>query len=219
MAQRVLYGPATHMEVTHTMNRILAVAGLFALACAPAAEFGANEDDLSRTEFTGIETRQALSYLNAVSYDEFVALPFISKPQATATLAHRHGFDAKVGTIDDNLFNSIAEWDAISGIGPATIGSLVAYVSSRGAKDYTTVEGITITRPEANGLVKIANLATFEQLDLEVGLAPYQAQGFMNFRAQGKFTSVDQIAAIPGIGPVAMYKLLAYLWEFEPVSE
>jgi competence protein ComEA len=50
--------------------------------------------------------------------------------------------------------------------------------------------------------------ATLEQLDALPGVGPVTAQKILDYREQhGAFTSVDELDAVPGIGPARMEQL------------
>ena len=52
------------------------------------------------------------------------------------------------------------------------------------------------------------NMATVEQLDTLPGVGPVTAAAIVAWRqANGKFTSVDQLADVDGIGPARLEKL------------
>jgi competence ComEA-like helix-hairpin-helix protein len=59
----------------------------------------------------------------------------------------------------------------------------------------------------SNGLVPL-NTATLAQLDTLPGIGPATARGILAYRqAHGAFRSLDELAAIPGIGPVRLKQL------------
>jgi len=58
------------------------------------------------------------------------------------------------------------------------------------------------------GEVLDLNMATVEQLDTLPGVGPVTAAAIVAWRqANGKFTSVDQLADVDGIGPARLEKL------------
>ncbi|MEB3983401.1 ComEA family DNA-binding protein [Mycobacterium sp. 663a-19] len=64
-------------------------------------------------------------------------------------------------------------------------------------------------KPKAGGPVDL-NTATVEQLDALPGVGPVTAAAIVAWRqANGKFTSVDQLADVDGIGPARLEKLRA----------
>ena len=64
-------------------------------------------------------------------------------------------------------------------------------------------------KPNAGDVVNL-NTATTEQLDALPGVGPVTAAAIVAWRqANGKFTSVDQLADVDGIGPARLDKLRA----------
>jgi competence protein ComEA len=87
---------------------------------------------------------------------------------------------------------------------PSVLGSSVS--SGTAAAGPST----TRTRPGKSGPAGVINLntATVQQLDALPGVGPVTAQAIVSWReAHGKFTSVDQLGDVDGIGPGRLEKL------------
>lgn len=90
---------------------------------------------------------------------------------------------------------------------PATMGSSVSSEPSATASAGTPqAPG---TNSASGGLVDL-NTATVEQLDTLPGVGPVTASAIVAWRdANGRFTSVDQLGDVDGIGPARLAKLRA----------
>ena len=67
--------------------------------------------------------------------------------------------------------------------------------------------GADAARPGAAGPVRL-NTATLEQLDALPGVGPTTAQRILDYRQEnGAFSSVDELDAVPGIGPARLEQL------------
>jgi competence protein ComEA len=92
---------------------------------------------------------------------------------------------------------------------PKAFGSSVASASAPipGAPTPAPVSGSV--KPKAGEVIDL-NTATVEQLDALPGVGPVTAAAIVAWRqANGKFTSVDQLADVDGIGPARLEKLRA----------
>jgi competence protein ComEA len=90
---------------------------------------------------------------------------------------------------------------------PAALGSSVATGSTPTSGAPAPVSGSA--KPKAGEVVDL-NTATAEQLDALPGVGPVTAAAIVAWRqANGKFTSVDQLADVDGIGPARLDKLRA----------
>jgi competence protein ComEA len=90
---------------------------------------------------------------------------------------------------------------------PSALGSSINSGSPSPSKAPTPVPGSG--KPKAGEVVDL-NSATVEQLDALPGVGPITATAIVAWRqAHGKFTSVDQLADVDGIGPARLDKLRA----------
>jgi competence protein ComEA len=90
---------------------------------------------------------------------------------------------------------------------PSALGSSITSGSPSPSKAPTPVPGSG--KPKAGEVVDL-NSATVDQLDALPGVGPITATAIVAWRqAHGKFTSVDQLADVDGIGPARLDKLRA----------
>jgi competence protein ComEA len=88
---------------------------------------------------------------------------------------------------------------------PTAMGSSIS--SEPGAAAPTDTPPTTGSAPAPGGLVDL-NTATPEQLDTLPGIGPVTAAAIIAWRdANGRFTSVDQLGDVDGIGPARLEKL------------
>jgi hypothetical protein len=126
-------------------------------------------------------------------------------------IARRDGPDGKNGTGDDNLFDNVAEVDAVPQVGEATLELLVTFARDAGYVTddgvYGVVEGLTLTVVEAEAALGLANRASLTELDLDVGLDARAARGIVDGRP---FARLDDVAAVPYVGAAAIEDLVVY---------
>lgn len=90
---------------------------------------------------------------------------------------------------------------------PTALGSSVAAGTTPTSKSPTPGQGSA--KPKAGAPVDL-NTATAAELDALPGVGPVTAAAIVAWRqANGKFTSVDQLADVEGIGPARLEKLRA----------
>jgi competence protein ComEA len=90
---------------------------------------------------------------------------------------------------------------------PTALGSSVASGSAPAPGASAPVSGSV--KPKAGEVLNL-NTATVQQLDTLPGVGPVTAAAIVAWRqANGKFTSVDQLADVDGIGPARLEKLRA----------
>lgn len=90
---------------------------------------------------------------------------------------------------------------------PAALGSSVS--SGPAVSGTSTAPGTTPAHPRGTpGEVVDLNTATAQQLDALPGVGPVTAAAIVKWReTHGKFTSVDQLGEVDGIGPARLEKL------------
>lgn len=94
----------------------------------------------------------------------------------------------------------------VSGL-PAALGSSVASGSTSASRTPPPGPGSGPARPKAGDVLDL-NTATVDQLDALPGVGPVTAAAIVAWRqTNGKFTSVDQLADVDGIGPARLEKL------------
>lgn len=130
----------------------------------------------------------------------------LDKRAATGIIRHRDGKDAKAGTKDDDLFGSIQEIDDIKWVGDSALSALLAYATAEGwvtvdEDYYGTIETVTFTKTEADAIVILANTATQDELDVDVGLDSRAAK---NIVADRPFTTLEEVAAVKYVGATAL---------------
>ena len=87
---------------------------------------------------------------------------------------------------------------------PAAMGSSIGAEPGTGPPEAATTSG---NASAPGGLVDL-NTATVEQLDTLPGIGPVTAAAIVAWRdANGRFTSVDQLGDVDGIGPARLEKL------------
>ncbi len=92
---------------------------------------------------------------------------------------------------------------------PTALGSSVASGSTPTSKPPRPGPGSGSVKPKAGEVLDL-NTATVEELDALPGVGPVTAAAIVGWRqANGKFTSVDQLADVDGIGPARLDKLRA----------
>ena len=132
-----------------SVSSMLAVLLVAAPACddgaAPgsdsaAASFGIGKADEAQNGFSACELREVLEVVNeSTATAETLKTAGKLDPRAAAGIvAHRLGPDGVAGTGDDDLFDDLAELDAIDFVGPVSLKDLVAFVKSRCVYDLAT---------------------------------------------------------------------------------
>lgn len=114
-------------------------------AAAPGADpqgasFGIGKADEAQKGYSACELREVLEVVNesASTPDMLKAAGKLDPRAAAGIVAHRLGPDGVAGTGDDDLFDDLAELDAIDFVGPVSLDNLVAFVGDRCVYDLAT---------------------------------------------------------------------------------
>lgn len=148
--------------------------------------------------------------INTASESELTKLPGIGKSKAAAIVAHRAA---------NGPFRSVDDLTKVKGIGAKTMEAIRPMVSIGGGvqggggaapgAETRPAEGAAPKAPKASasGLVDL-NTATESELTSLPGIGPAKARAILAFRAQaGRFSSVDQLRSVKGIGEKTMEQL------------
>jgi hypothetical protein len=112
-----------------------------AIACTDAPEadvVDGIDDDVVGTgkadglAFSPAETAALLELVNTATLGELDDEVPLDRRAAAGIVAHRDGPDGIDGTDDDDLFDDLAELDAIAWVGPVAFASLLAYADAHG---------------------------------------------------------------------------------------
>ncbi len=179
-----------------TMLRLPIAARLLALllassvglvACAADPDDDGEESSSDESDLTegSPEARAVLALVNAreTTFEVLTKEGGLTAPTASAILAHRDGPDGAIGTDDDDPFDTLAEVDAIRGVGAATLKKLVAlakkrgYLASGGAANvlfsplpYDQSHLARVVR-EIDGATSTIDIAMYSYSDAKIGAA------------------------------------------------
>ena len=150
------------------------------------ASFGIGKADSDANGYSACELREVLEIVN-----ESIATPEMLKGKAkmdaraaTGIVAHRLGADGIAGSGDDDLFDDLAELDAIAYVGPKTLDALVAHVRPRCLVDLTTrpyIDNTTFAETSGGGWTR-------NEVEIE---ATYTVDGITGRKLREILTSKD----------------------------
>lgn len=183
------------------MSRLIP-ALLILAACGPDGDPAAEGDAAVRLEEGSPDAIGVLAMLNDASTTVAV-LDIDAKLDSRAAknlIAHRDGGDP---------FGSVAEVDAVPWVGDATLDLLVDFARAGGwvpadEDFYGVIEGVELTVDQAAAIVHVANTASFDVLDVDVGL---DSRAATNLVAQRPFDAVEEVAAVSYVGKTALQAL------------
>lgn len=188
---------------------------LFALpvACSTDVSVTKDPDAISaqaRLRLSNEDVARILAFLNDCAttlsrLDDDVAL---DRDAAENLVSHRDGEDHACGTDDDDPYGTLDEVDAVTQVGDQTILQILQWLDDGTVDPGGTWEGVAFTEEEVAVVLDIANEATFDQLDVDVGLAADAARNIVDARP---IANMDALAAVPEVGPSTLQKLKDYV--------
>ena len=139
--------------------------------CVREADLGAGHGDASLEG-----TREGYGVLRLLNDGEGTTFAFLDdevgldRRAAMNLIAHRDGRDGRFGTRDDDLFDTIAEVDAVSYVGPAALATLAEFAR---LNDYVpgddqllgTFDRVDVTYLEAERVLAFVNEASEAELN------------------------------------------------------
>jgi hypothetical protein len=165
---------------------------------------GGEADGISHSTGRGI-----LALVNDPLTDEiFLAEEcFVAQSAASRILAHRRGPDALDGTADDDLFDRLAELDAIAFVGPQTLALLGDAAHRLDMVPVLELEGVPFTQEQLEMTLAFVNLGSFEELDDQAALDVRAVNALV---ANRPFDDLVDVAARPFVGPSALFSLKVF---------
>ncbi len=135
----------------------------------------------------------------------------LNRRSARNLIHHRDGFDGVAGTYDDDLFETLAEVDAVRWVGPAAMDALTSFALHQnwvpsGDDVLGSWDGVIFTVDEATACLDLTNAASLEQLDDELGLDRRAATAIVAAQPVG---SVAELAGLYYVGKSALNILKA----------
>ncbi len=213
------------MRSIHRFTGFVSVLALAAAAgCAPTAPDRQSEDIGGvriDVEEGSAEALAILALVNdpavdVVLLDDDVGL---DKRAAENIVAHRNGVDGVVSTADDNPFDTVAELDGVPYVGESALQKLLTYAQTHGYGPG----GETLTEEQMDratlALVNDPDVG-IPLLDDDVGLDKRAATNIVTHRDgpdgvsgtgdDDRFDSIDELDAVPYVGPTALALLRDY---------
>ena len=203
------------------VRSLLALPALF--ACVGCGGF-VGEDPMDRFGGDiGYEIEQVLDHPTAagvlamVNDASFTDVAFLDEGlmldvrAATRIVGHRQGPDELDGTVDDDIFGSIMELDAIPYVGEKALQSL-----GEAAWDFDYVpammlEGVLFTADEVANVLLFGNEGSVVELDDGAKLDARAAESIVSGRP---YDHLSQIAARPHVGGSALEALVLFSAEW-----
>lgn len=191
-------------------------------ACTVSPDEESERISAKRGGLTQDEISQVLSVVNSADRDVLDYDVGLDSRAADNIVAYRDGADATLGTSDDNPYDTLAELDEISYVGPTAIGKLAEYAAKK-------FGGMQIISASHKLVLKVANTASFVELDVDAGLDVRAAENIVAHRNgpdlvlgtadDDLFGTIPELDAVPYVGDAALIKLLQYAQQPPPPTD
>ncbi|MDF1564486.1 MAG: hypothetical protein P1V51_15685 [Deltaproteobacteria bacterium] len=181
---------------------------LLAASLLTACGTGTSEATLSRGQaaLTGGDSELILTLVNDLGTD--LALlddaAGLDRRAAENILTHRAGADGFFPSEDDDLFETLAELDAVPYVGPSALDRLLALARTLDLPQAELVEGVDFSALEAGLVIWGVNNSSAEYLDDTVGL---DARAARNLAANAPYTSIAGMGEQAYVGAWALTQL------------
>jgi hypothetical protein len=185
------------------MMRLMQGAALFLMLSACAEESGWQDDTFTWTELEALSTDETDAVLALVHHETTgliklqvdIGLPEIA---ATRLVLLRDGADGVWGTDDDHRFASVRTLLHLDGLGLPELELLRDWADFEGWPDcadplHGTFEGVSFLASEADHALLVANEATLEELDVEVGLDRRTAEAIVEARPLDTMVALTEV--------------------------
>ncbi|MCA9606596.1 MAG: hypothetical protein KC619_13415 [Myxococcales bacterium] len=170
-------------------------------------------------------TREGYAILRLLNDGETATLAFLDddvaldRRAATNLVNHRDGWDGVFGTADDDLFDSIAEVDAVSYVGTSALEKLRRFAVEN---DYLPgddellgrYDGVDFTWSEAERVLEFVNGAS----EAELAEASVPSRAITSIVEARPIASVEQLAGLYWVGTATLEHLLDAVAEPGPVG-
>jgi Nuclease A inhibitor-like protein len=133
----------------------------------------------------------------------------LDRRAAVGLIAHRNGPDGVFGTADDDLFDSLAEVDAVPYVGPVSLQRLIDYARAHGLvpgddDPYGTFDGVAFTWGQARASLDLVNGTSEAALHDDVRLDP---RAVASIAAARPIATVAELADLYYVGPSMLTRI------------
>ncbi len=159
-----------------TLSALLALTAGCSIADPIDGEFDSFSGDKADVAAGSPQAMAVLALVNDLSVD-FVELDDDARLNARAArniIRHRDGVDETPGSLDDDLFDDLAELDAVSYVGPRALDALLAYAIEKGLLNDSSSVASVIFSPQPLSNSHTARVATMiDQATESIDIAIY----------------------------------------------